>query len=118
MVARRTADPRSLRSLTAVSLPRSFLARSPRRRYARSANTTPPPAQGVRLPYGELPARVRTWVDGVLGGAVVESVTQPGGFTPGVAARVRTADGRRAFVKAVSAEANPDSPRMHREEAR
>jgi aminoglycoside phosphotransferase (APT) family kinase protein len=35
-----------------------------------------------------------------------------------VAARVRTAAGDRAFVKAVSAEANPESPGMHRQEAR
>jgi aminoglycoside phosphotransferase (APT) family kinase protein len=57
-------------------------------------------------------------VDDVIGGTVVEAITQPGGFTPGVAARVRTASGRRAFVKAVSGEVNPDSARMHREEAR
>ena len=77
-----------------------------------------PAASGVRVPYGELPARVRGWVEDVLGEAVVEAVTQPGGFSPGVAARVRTAGGRRAFVKAVSAEANPESPGMHRQEAR
>src|SRR5918999_3793707 len=34
------------------------------------------------------------------------------------AARLRLADGRRAFVKAVGPEPNPDSPGMHRGEAR
>lgn len=77
-----------------------------------------PAASGVRVPYGELPGRVRGWVEGVLGEAVVEAVTQSGGFSPGVAARVVGVSGRRAFVKAVSAEANPESPDMHRKEAR
>ncbi|HEV2825607.1 MAG TPA: aminoglycoside phosphotransferase family protein, partial [Actinomycetota bacterium] len=53
-----------------------------------------------------------------LGGRVVEAATQPGGFSPGVAARLRLADGRRAFVKAVGPEPNPDSPAVHRGEAR
>jgi len=49
---------------------------------------------------------------------VVEAVTQPGGFSPGLAVRLRLADGRRAFVKAVGPEPNPDSPGFHRVEAR
>jgi hypothetical protein len=49
---------------------------------------------------------------------VVEAVTQPTGFSPGLAARLRLADGRRAFVKAVGPEPNPDSPGFHRTEAR
>src|SRR3954469_13549991 len=75
-------------------------------------------AAGVRLPYEKMPVPVRDWVERVLGSAVVSAATQPGGFSPGVAARLVTAAGRRAFVKAVSAEANPDSPDMHRREAR
>jgi aminoglycoside phosphotransferase (APT) family kinase protein len=47
---------------------------------------------------------------------VVAAASQPGGFSPGAACRLRLADGRRAFVKAVSASANPQSPRMHRRE--
>ena len=46
------------------------------------------------------------------------ATTQPGGFSPGVAARLVLADGRRVFVKAVSGSINPDSPGMHRREAR
>ncbi|MEU5097090.1 aminoglycoside phosphotransferase family protein [Streptomyces sp. NPDC020996] len=79
---------------------------------------TAPAATGVRTPWGHLPAGVRDAVAGVLGGPVVRAVTQSGGFSPGVAARVRTAGGRRAFVKAVSARSNPHSPALHRTEAR
>ena len=46
------------------------------------------------------------------------AVTQVGGFSPGVAARLRLVDGQRAFVKAVGPEPNPDSPGAHRAEAR
>jgi hypothetical protein len=60
---------------------------------------------------------VRSAIEERLGGRVVEAVTQRGGFSPGLAARLRMADGRRHFVKAVSEQANPDSPGMHRREA-
>lgn len=53
-----------------------------------------------------------------LGARVVEAVTQPQGFSPGLAARLRLEDGRRVFLKAVSAKANPDTPDIHRREAR
>jgi Ser/Thr protein kinase RdoA (MazF antagonist) len=46
----------------------------------------------------------------------VAEVSQPGGFSPGLAARLRLADGRRVFVKAVGAERNPLSPALHRRE--
>ena len=45
-------------------------------------------------------------------------MTQVGGFSPGVAARLRLVDGRRVFVKAVGPEPNPDGPAAHRAEAR
>ena len=47
----------------------------------------------------------------ILGDPVVEAASQPGGFSPGTADRVRTADGRRAFVKAVSPAQNAGQPR-------
>jgi aminoglycoside phosphotransferase len=72
---------------------------------------------GSRLGWDELPTRVRSGVQSMLGAPVVAATSQPGGFSPGVAARLRLADGRRAFVKAVSAARNPDSPGMHRREA-
>jgi len=76
------------------------------------------PATGERLHWDQLPDRVRRAIETRLGCGVTESVTQPGGFSPGVAARLRLADGRRAFVKAVSVTTNPHSPGMHRREAR
>jgi hypothetical protein len=48
---------------------------------------------------------------------VVEAVTQVGGFSPGLAVRVLFANGRRVFVKAISAECNPESPAIYRAEA-
>jgi hypothetical protein len=46
---------------------------------------------------------------------VVQAATQPGGFSPGLAARLRLADGRRVFVKAAGPD--PDTPALHRAEA-
>jgi hypothetical protein len=60
---------------------------------------------------------VKRGIEERIGSSVVEAVTQPGGFSPGLAARVRTRDGRRCFVKAVSELANPDTPGLHRREA-
>ncbi len=83
------------------------------------AETTvkPPAAEGKRLPWTALPTSLRHLVEQKLGSNVLAAVTQPGGFSPGVAARLRLADGSRAFVKAVG-DINPESPDMHRAEAR
>ncbi|HVC39034.1 MAG TPA: aminoglycoside phosphotransferase family protein [Candidatus Dormibacteraeota bacterium] len=48
----------------------------------------------------------------------MSATSQPGGFSPGAALRLRLSDQRRAFVKAVGSQPNPDSLAMHREEAR
>jgi aminoglycoside phosphotransferase (APT) family kinase protein len=61
---------------------------------------------------------VRAEIERSCGAAVVEAVTAPGGFSPGLAARVLCADGRRWFIKAVSGQVNPESPRLHRQEAK
>ena len=71
-------------------------------------------AAGVRLPFEELPAAVRAWVERSLGSVVVTAVTQQGGFSPGVAARLVTASGRRAFLKAVGTPLNPKTPELFR----
>ena len=76
-----------------------------------------PPAEGVRIHWAQLPLSVKRAIEQRIGGTVVQAVTQPGGFSPGLAARVRTRDGRRCFVKAVSEAANPDTPALHRREA-
>jgi hypothetical protein len=75
-----------------------------------------PPATGVRLEWTQTPDRVRAAVEGHLGSPVVSAVNQRGGFSPGLAARVRCRDGTRAFVKAVGTALNPHSPEMHRTE--
>jgi aminoglycoside phosphotransferase (APT) family kinase protein len=77
-----------------------------------------PPAEGARLPWESLPPEVRRAVERELGSRVARAATQPGGFSPGVAARLELEDGRRVFVKAVGPEPNPDSPELHRREAR
>lgn len=53
----------------------------------------------------------------MLGGSVVRAVTQSGGFSPGVAVRVLTRGGRRAFVKVVGGSVNSVSVSLHRREA-
>lgn len=70
-----------------------------------------------RIRWSDLPDAVRAAAEDILGDRVVEAVSQPGGFSPGTADRVRTAGGRRAFVKAVSPAQNDRSPGLHRTEA-
>ncbi|MFD2763411.1 phosphotransferase family protein [Micromonospora eburnea] len=70
-----------------------------------------------RIHWSDLPDPVRAAVQKILGDRVVEAVSQQGGFSPGTADRVRTAGGRRAFVKAVSPAQNDRSPHLHRTEA-
>ncbi len=65
-----------------------------------------------------MPRRVRSAVTHWAGSAVVSATSQRSGFSPGVAARLRLADGRGLFVKAIGPEPNPDSPQIHRREAR
>ncbi|MFE9204662.1 phosphotransferase family protein [Micromonospora sp. NPDC007230] len=74
-------------------------------------------ATNRRIHWTDLPDRVRAAVEAILGDRVVEAVSQSGGFSPGTADRVRTAGGRRAFVKAVSPAQNDRSPGLHRAEA-
>jgi Ser/Thr protein kinase RdoA (MazF antagonist) len=77
---------------------------------------TAPPAAGVRVAFEAVPVGVRSAIEQVCGSPVVEARTQPGGFSPGVAARVSCADGSRHFVKAVSAEVNRRSVEIYRQE--
>jgi hypothetical protein len=77
----------------------------------------PPKAAGVRIAWEALPAWLRGVVEEHLGARAVHAVTQPDGFSPGVAARVVLEYGRRVFVKAVGSEPNPQTPALHRTEA-
>ena len=51
----------------------------------------PPPATGARVPWAALPAELRTAIERHLGAGVREADDQPGGFSPGVASRLRLA---------------------------
>jgi hypothetical protein len=75
-----------------------------------------PRAVGPRIDYDDLPAPVRAWADDALGGHVVSATTQVGGFSAGVAARLRTDSGRTAFVKAVDDAVNVQTPELFRHE--
>lgn len=75
------------------------------------------PQANQRITWAQLPPEVRAGVELILGDAVVETRSQHGGFSPGSADRVLLASGRRAFVKAVSAEVNAGSVELHRKEA-
>jgi len=76
----------------------------------------PPAAAGVRPGWEEVPGHVRAAIEEWLEDKVVAAGSTPGGFSPGLAARLQTRDGRRVFVKAVGPEPNPDSPALHRRE--
>ncbi len=73
--------------------------------------------QGVRIGWLDMPESIRAQVETWLGGKVVEAITPSGGFSPGVVALLRTADGRQVFLKAASPAQNPDTPAIHRREA-
>lgn len=75
-------------------------------------------AAGTRIGWCDLPAEVRERIEEIVGGRVVEAVSQTGGFSPGTADRVVTADGRRAFVKAVTPALNERSAELARRETR
>lgn len=71
-----------------------------------------------RTTWANVPTDLRSRVEQVLGGPVVDAVSQAGGYSPGGADRVTTADGTRAFVKTLSRSRNPDGHGLHEREAR
>lgn len=75
-----------------------------------------PPAAGVRQAWADVPPHLRAEVESRLGVPVARAENISGGFSPGVAARLRLADGCSAFVKAAGPEPNPDTPHIHRRE--
>ena len=77
-----------------------------------------PTAAGVRIHWSDLPASVRAGVEDLVGGGpVVRADSQEGGFSPGSADRIVTADGHRAFVKAANLALNEHTPGLYRREA-
>ncbi|MEV0350280.1 aminoglycoside phosphotransferase family protein [Nonomuraea sp. NPDC050680] len=79
---------------------------------------TDPPASGARVPWPEVHPAAQAAVEEFLGAPVTEAVTQTGGFSPAAAVRLRAANGRCVFVKAVGPEPNPDSVRLYQAERR
>ncbi|GAB3656985.1 hypothetical protein GCM10027589_16780 [Actinocorallia lasiicapitis] len=75
-----------------------------------------PPAQGRRIDWPDLPEWLRDELEDLLGAPVTEALTRPSGFSPGAAARLRLTNDTRAFVKAVSTQANPDAPGIYQAE--
>jgi aminoglycoside phosphotransferase len=75
-------------------------------------------AAGTRIGWRDLPVEIRERIEQIVGGRVVEAVSQSGGFSPGTADRVVTAEGRRAFVKAVTPALNERSAELARQETR
>ena len=76
-----------------------------------------PAPEGLRRDWGIIPKRIREGAERWLGSAIVNVESQPTGFSPGVAVRIRTSSGARAFIKAVGPDPNADAPPMHRREA-
>jgi Phosphotransferase enzyme family len=70
-----------------------------------------------RMPWHDVPGHVRAAVEDLLGSPVLTASSQRGGFSPGSADRVTTADGGRAFVKTAWSRINERSAEIHRREA-
>jgi aminoglycoside phosphotransferase (APT) family kinase protein len=77
---------------------------------------TGPEARGSRMPYRQLPAELRAFVDDTVG-HIAQVTDHATGFSPGVATTVTTDAGDRFFVKAVNGQVNAVSQRMHVREA-
>ena len=71
-----------------------------------------------RITWADLPPDIRESTERILGGRVIEARSQTQGFSPGTADRVRTDQGRRAFVKAVTPALNERSAELARQELR
>jgi hypothetical protein len=71
-----------------------------------------------RIGWEQVPVDVARGIGRMLGSEVVAARSQPGGFSEGLAARVRLADGRRVFLKAVRVLNAPAAAEFHRREMR
>ena len=76
----------------------------------------PPRAQGQRLGWEQLPEHIRKDIESWLGEPVAGVQSMAGGFSPGLAARIVTVSGRKAFAKAVCRIPNAVAPKLHRRE--
>ncbi|MEV6812964.1 aminoglycoside phosphotransferase family protein [Micromonospora sp. NPDC051296] len=69
-----------------------------------------------RIAWTAIPPEVRTAVERLTGSTVVGATDQSGGFSEGLATRLRLASGQDVFVKAVSSLTAPGVARFHRQE--
>ncbi|MFJ6199208.1 aminoglycoside phosphotransferase family protein [Micromonospora sp. NPDC092111] len=69
-----------------------------------------------RIAWAAMPTKVKASIEELLGSTVVNAVSQPGGFSEGVAARLHLATGQNVFLKAVNSLTAPDVARFHRQE--
>jgi hypothetical protein len=82
------------------------------------ARTNPDtPASKRRLRWDGVPDTVRAAIERIAGSRVIHAANQAGGFSPGLAARLRLADGRAVFAKAIDGRW-PTEARFYRDEAR
>jgi hypothetical protein len=65
---------------------------------------------GTRVEWAAVPEPVRRSIELRLGSPVSEAASQVSGFSPGLAARLRLADGRRVFVKAIAPDEESGAP--------
>lgn len=70
-----------------------------------------------RLAWAGLPDEIRRGIE-ERAGSVVTATSHEGGYSPGMAATLTSADGGRLFVKAVSTSFHERSAEMYREEAK
>jgi hypothetical protein len=61
--------------------------------------TVPHAATAQRPAWPELPSAVQDWIVDQLGSPVISAISERSGYTPGFAARLVLADGRRLFAK-------------------
>ena len=78
--------------------------------------TAPLAFSGSRLHWSDLPCEIRARIAELAGADVVTETSATNGFSPGYAALLGLGNGTQVFVKAVSPEQNPDSPRLARQE--
>lgn len=69
-----------------------------------------------RLAWDALPLTVRRQLEHLLGQRVVAAVSQPGGYSEGLAVRARLADGAGVFIKAAHLPTAPGAASHHRRE--
>lgn len=71
---------------------------------------------GIQTDFATVPPSIHHWAEETLGAPVVDIQPRFGGMSPAAAVSLRAANGARAFVKAVSADINPDTPKHFRHE--